>query len=87
MKLINVINFYFKFYQKLNIKICMVNGCEGKYHIFTKETFDNSFYKHWINEEVIDINFQTYYTSYDRDNKMILSPCEKPILYILIKES
>ena len=77
MKIIDVLDFYYSKYGKLNLHIRMDGGLPGKSHDFTKEeAYD--FIAGYENENVVEISFQTHYI-FKGD---ITKPLEIPHLFI-----
>lgn len=75
-----VINFYFKKYREMMVKVEMLNGIEGKYHKITKDGFYKLF-GNWDNEVAIKVHFETHNTHW-YNGKTEYIERDLPVLYI-----
>ena len=80
MTILDVANFYFNKYDKLEIVIEKWKGITTKKHLFTKESFAK-ITQGWWDKEVISVSFQTHYTNTFTKE---IEKCEYPYLYMLI---
>lgn len=75
-----VIDFYFMEYEKMMVKVEMLNGIEGKCHKVTKEDFYKLF-GDWNNETAIKVHFETHNTHWDNGRTECIER-DLPFLYI-----
>ena len=80
MKLIDIIDFYYASYSKINLTVEINHGIKGTAHLFSKEEA-LAFLLGWKNDEIANIIFQTCYTT----SREIISQTSYPLLYILLK--
>ena len=78
MTIREVIEFYFKDFDKIEITTEMSNGIRGRGKVFTKEEYINNM-EGWIDEEVGEVIFEKFYTN----SRKIVYKRRYPHLYIM----
>lgn len=93
MKIKNVLEMYYNFYEEISLNVEMINGMSGRYRVFTKEKA-LEWLNGWLDEEVTSVDFEPYQTHFVSEGSWLGAPHhydyekkEVPTLYIQYSEN